>query len=182
RQTLHDCMREAMDADGLLAIRRALEAGDITSVARDLAAPSPFAAEVLNAAPYAFLDDAPLEERRTRAVQTRGLHGGDNADELGRLDPEAIVAVREEAWPQVRDADEMHEALTLLGFVTADEVAANTGWNERLQALARAERATLAVGAHPVRDCSSSPGESASRTGCAPTQAWISAEQLPLWQ
>jgi len=182
RQTLHDCLREAMDVDGLLAILRALEAGDITIVARDLAAPSPFAAEVLNAAPYAFLDDAPLEERRTRAVQTRGLHGGDNADELGRLDPEAIVAVREEAWPQVRDADEMHEALTLLGFVTADEVAANTGWNERLQALARAERATLAVGAHPVRDCSSSPGESASRTGCAPTQAWISAEQLPLWQ
>ena len=157
-QTLHDCLREAMDVDGLLAILRQLEAGEIAIVARDLTAPSPLAAEVLNAAPYAFLDDAPLEERRTQAVQTRRWNDADSADDLGRLDPEAIAAVREEAWPQVRDADEMHEALTLLGFVTADEVAANPDWNERLQALAKAKRAT--------------------RLG----DAWTSAEQLPLWQ
>jgi ATP-dependent Lhr-like helicase len=157
-QTLHDCLREAMDVDGLLAILRRLEAGEIAIVARDLTAPSPLAAEVLNAAPYAFLDDAPLEERRTQAVQTRRWNDAGSADDLGRLDPGAIAAVREEAWPQVRDADEMHEALTLLGFVTADEVAANPGWNERLQALAKAKRAT--------------------RLG----DAWTSAEQLPLWQ
>ncbi|MGS1121128.1 DEAD/DEAH box helicase [Rhodanobacter sp. UC4436_H3] len=156
-QTLHDCLREAMDVDGLLAILRQLEAGEIAIVARDLTAPSPLAAEVLNAAPYAFLDDAPLEERRTQAVQNRRWNA-DSADDLGRLDPDAIAAVREEAWPQVRDADEMHEALTLLGFVTADEVAANPDWNERLQALAKAKRAT--------------------RLG----DAWTSAEQLPLWQ
>ena len=156
-QTLHDCLREAMDVDGLLAILRSLEGGEIAVVARDLTAPSPLAAEVLNAAPYAFLDDAPLEERRTQAVQTRRWNA-DGADDLGRLDPDAIAAVREEAWPQVRDADEMHEALTLLGFVTADEVAANPGWNERLQALAKAKRAT--------------------RLG----DVWTSAEQLPLWQ
>lgn len=156
-QTLHDCLREAMDVDGLLAILRQLEAGEIAIVARDLTAPSPLAAEVLNAAPYAFLDDAPLEERRTQAVQNRRWNA-DSADDLGRLDSEAIAAVREEAWPQVRDADEMHEALTLLGFVTADEVAANPDWNERLQALAKAKRAT--------------------RLG----DAWTSAEQLPLWQ
>ena len=156
-QTLHDCLREAMDVDGLLAILRRLEGGEIAVVARDLTAPSPLAAEVLNAAPYAFLDDAPLEERRTQAVQTRRWNA-DGADDLGRLDPDAIAAVREEAWPQVRDADEMHEALTLLGFVTADEVAANPGWNERLQALAKAKRAT--------------------RLG----DVWTSAEQLPLWQ
>ncbi|MHB1056976.1 MAG: DEAD/DEAH box helicase [Rhodanobacter sp.] len=156
-QTMHDCLREAMDVDGLLRILRKLEAGEIAVVARDLTAPSPLAAEVLNAAPYAFLDDAPLEERRTQAVQTRRWNA-DSADDLGRLDPGAIAAVREEAWPQVRDADEMHEALTLLGFVTADEAAASPGWSERLQALAKAKRAT--------------------RVG----DAWTTAEQLPLWQ
>lgn len=161
-QTMHDCLREAMDVDGLLAILRQLEAGEIALVARDLTAPSPLAAEVLNAAPYAFLDDAPLEERRTHAVQTRGWNA-DSADDLGRLDPAAIAAVREEAWPQVRDADEMHEALTLLGFVGAGEVTANAGWNERLCLLAAAKRATLlAVGTQPA--------------------IWTSAELLPLWQ
>ncbi|MBQ4856086.1 DEAD/DEAH box helicase [Rhodanobacter sp. B2A1Ga4] len=157
-QTMHDCLREAMDVDGLLAILRQLEGGEIAIVARDLTAPSPLAAEVLNAAPYAFLDDAPLEERRTQAVQTRRWNDADSADDLGRLDPDAIAAVREEAWPQVRDADEMHEALTLLGFVTAAEVDANSGWRERLQALSKAQRAT--------------------RLG----DVWITAEQLPLWQ
>ena len=151
-------------------------------MARDLTGPSPLAAEVLNAAPYAFLDDAPLEERRTQAVQSRRW-GADDADDLGRLDPDAITAVREEAWPQVRDADEMHEALTLLGFVTVTEAGTNAGWDERLQALAQSARATrLTVGAHPVRDASGSETES-SRTGCAPTQAaviWTSAEQLPV--
>jgi ATP-dependent Lhr-like helicase len=155
-QTMHDCLREAMDVDGLLAILRQLEGGEIAIVARDLTAPSPLAAEVLNAAPYAFLDDAPLEERRTQAVQNRRWNA-DSADDLGRLDPDAIAAVREEAWPQVRDADEMHEALTLLGFVTAAEVDANTGWAERLQALAGARRATRL------------------------TDVWTTAEQLPLW-
>ncbi|MEO6800850.1 MAG: DEAD/DEAH box helicase [Rhodanobacter sp.] len=185
-QTMHDCLREAMDVDGLLQVLRDLEAGNIAIVARDLAAPSPLAAEVLNAAPYAFLDDAPLEERRTRAVQTRGLTGADNADDLGRLDPQAIAAVREEAWPHVRDADEMHEALTLLGFAGADEVATQQGWGRCLQALAIAKRATLlTVGAHPVRDGSSSEDATASRTGCAPATGcaiWTSAELLPLWQ
>jgi ATP-dependent helicase Lhr and Lhr-like helicase len=155
-QTMHDCLREAMDVDGLLAILRSIESGDIAITARDLTGPSPLAAEVLNAAPYAFLDDAPLEERRTQAVQNRRWNA-DDADDLGRLDPDAIAAVREEAWPQVRDADEMHEALTLLGFVTAAEVDANTGWAERLQALAGAKRATRLTG------------------------VWTTAEQLPLW-
>jgi len=185
-QTLHDCLREAMDVDGLLHILRALEAGEIAIVARDLTAPSPLAAEVLNAAPYAFLDDAPLEERRTRAVQTRGLSGADNADDLGRLDPAAIDAVRQEAWPQVRDADEMHEALTLLGLVGADEVAANQGWGKWLQALAQAQRATrldLAVGATsvamPLQVLDKSIATEAAPTGSA---IWTSAELLPLWQ
>jgi len=190
-QTMHDCLREAMDVDGLLAILRKLEAGEIAVVARDLTAPSPLAAEVLNAAPYAFLDDAPLEERRTQAVQNRRWNP-DSADDLGRLDPDAIAAVREEAWPQVRDADEMHEALTLLGFVTADEVIANLDWNERLQALAKAKRATLLT-ATTVGAASAAmffglePGIKSIAAEAAPTEklahgVWTSAEQLPLWQ
>jgi len=141
-QTLHDCLREAMDVDGLLEILKRMESGEITVVARDLTAPSPLASEVLNAAPYAFLDDAPLEERRTRAVQTRHWNGIEDTDDLAKLDPEAIAAVRAEAWPEVRSADEMHEALNVLGFVTEEEARANDGWLDWLHKLANVHRAT----------------------------------------
>src|SRR6185369_1335047 len=114
-------LHEAMDVDGWLALLRAIENGAVQVIARDLTAPSPFAAEALNARPYAFLDDAPLEERRTQAVMSRRYADVDSAQDLGRLDPAAIQAVREEAWPQPRNADEMHEALLELGFVTATE-------------------------------------------------------------
>ncbi len=140
-QTLHDCLHEAMDLDGWLDLLRAMEAGQVQVVARDLSAPSPFAAEVLNARPYAFLDDAPLEERRTQAVQTRRYTDASSPDDLGRLDADAIEAVREECWPQVRNADEMHEALMGLGAVTAREVREN-GWADWLQRLVKAHRAT----------------------------------------
>ena len=163
-QTLHDCLREAMDTDGLLALLRGLEQGRIAVVARDLAAPSPLAAEVLTAAPYAYLDDAPLEERRTQAVQARRFGDLEDAGDLGRLDPAAIAAVREEAWPEVRSADEMHEALDLLGGITAAEAAANADWDGRLQALAEARRACLAT---------------SNAEGLA---VWTCAERLPLWQ
>jgi len=149
-QTLHDCLREAMDTDGLLRLLRGLEEGRVAVVARDLAAPSPLASEVLTAAPYAYLDDAPLEERRTQAVQARRWGDPADAGDLGRLDPEAIAAVRAEAWPEVRSADEMHEALNVLGGVTATEAAANEGWTGRLQALARSRRATLLLTPMPL--------------------------------
>ena len=173
-QTLHDCLREAMDVDGLVNILKKLESGAITVVARDLTAPSPLASEILNAAPYAFLDDAPLEERRTRAVQTRHWNGIEDTDDLAKLDPEAIAAVRAEAWPEVRSADEMHEALNVLGFVTSNEVATNTGWLDWLQQLAKSHRATRFAP-------SLLPGEgSGERT--ASRDVWICAEKLPLWQ
>jgi len=138
-QTLADCLRDAMDAEGWLALLRRIETGAVTVVARDLASPSPLAAEALNARPYAFLDDAPIEERRTQAVQSRRYADPESADDLGRLEPDAIASVREEAWPRVRDADEMHEALTMLGLVTADEA---TEWSDWLAALAGNGRAT----------------------------------------
>lgn len=142
RQTLHDCLHEAMDSSGWLAVLRGMESGAITVLARDLTAPSPLAAEALNAKPYAFLDDAPLEERRTQAVQRRRYDAPDSADDLGRLDPAAIASVREEAWPQARTADEMHEALCSLGVLGSAEAARAPGWPAWLAALAQAGRAT----------------------------------------
>ena len=161
-QTLDDCLHEAMDANGWLTLLRRLESGEIGIVARDLTAPSPFAAEALNARPYAFLDDAPLEERRTQAVMSRRYADADSADDLGRLDPAAIESVREQAWPQARNADEMHEALMGLGCVT-DEEAQVHGWDGLLASLARQHRAT-----------SVSPAAGQSARGL-----WFAAERLP---
>ena len=141
-QTIDDCLHDAMDCEGWLALLRKIERGDIALVTRELAAPSPLAAEILNARPYAFLDDAPLEERRTQAVLARRFQEPDAADDLGALDPDAIASVCEEAWPQVRSADEMHEALMGLGCIAEKEAASHVGWPEWLDALAHAGRAT----------------------------------------
>ncbi|HEY0504871.1 MAG TPA: helicase-related protein [Lysobacter sp.] len=163
-QTLDDCLHEAMDTEGWLALLRRMESGEVEIVARDLTAPSPFAAEALNARPYAFLDDAPLEERRTQAVMSRRYADADSADDLGRLDPAAIESVREQAWPQVRNVDEMHEALMGLGCVTDDEAQSNAGWQESLRKLAKDHRATRLV--LPIA------------AGSRPT-LWFAAERLP---
>ncbi|MCA8091268.1 DEAD/DEAH box helicase [Burkholderia anthina] len=144
-QTLDDCLHDAMDTDGWLALLRRIESGAIELVARDLPAPSPLAAEILNAKPYAFLDDAPLEERRTQAVQSRRWSDPESADDLGALDADAIDAVRDEAWPLVRDADEMHDALLTLACVADREAHAHAGWPERLAELAGRRRATKLV-------------------------------------
>ena len=126
-QTIADALTDAMDIDGLEALVAKLAAGEMRVVARDLTEPSPLAAEVLDARPYAFLDDAPLEERRTRAVMMRRALDPESAADIGRLDPEAIERVCEEAWPQVSTPDEMHDALVVLGFVTVNEVIAGRG-------------------------------------------------------
>jgi ATP-dependent Lhr-like helicase len=119
-----------------------MEAGEVRLLSRDLPAPSPLAAEILNAKPYAFLDDAPLEERRTQAVINRRWTDPASADDLGALDAGAIAAVADEAWPHVRNADEMHEALMSLACVAQREAAVQEGWLEWLAALAAAGRAT----------------------------------------
>ncbi|MDR5857342.1 DEAD/DEAH box helicase [Caballeronia sp. LZ062] len=141
-QTIDDCLHDAMDSDAWLALLRRIEAGDVRLVTRDLPAPSPLAAEILSARPYAFLDDAPLEERRTQAVLARRWTDPQSTDDLGALDADAIASVREEAWPDVTSADEMHEALTSLAGVTDAEAAASDGWPAWLDVLARAGRAT----------------------------------------
>jgi len=141
-QTLDDCLHDAMDADGWLALLRRIEAGEVRLVARDLPAPSPLAAEILTARPYAFLDDAPIEERRTQAVLSRRWTDPESADDLGALDADAIASVRAEAWPQARDADEMHEALTSLACISENEAMREPQWPQWLASLAQAGRAT----------------------------------------
>lgn len=141
-QTLDDCLHEAMDSRGWLALLQRIESGEIALLARDLPAPSPLAMEVLGARPYAFLDDAPLEERRTQAVLNRRWADPESGDDLGALDVVAIEAVRAEAWPQARNPDELHEALMGLGCIADDEAKAERDWPAWLAELARGGRAT----------------------------------------
>ena len=142
-QTIDDCLHDAMDTVGWIALLRRIEQGDVTLIARDLPTPSPLAMEILNARPYAFLDDAPLEERRTQAVQSRRWTDPTSVDDMSALDVDAIASVVEEAWPRVRDGDEMHEALMSLSFVTNTEARRYEGWRDWLQSLALSGRATL---------------------------------------
>lgn len=141
-QTIRDCLHEAMDIDGFERLLRGIDAGTIQVEARDLTEPSPLALEVLSARPYAFLDDAPLEERRTQAVMGRRWLSPEEASDLGRLDPEAIARVRQEAWPEAGQADELHDALLWLGCLTEAEAQAQPGWPECLAFLAQARRVT----------------------------------------
>src|SRR5436190_6836088 len=122
KQTIDDCLTEAMDIDGLEEVLRRIESGEICCIARDLPEPSPLASASLNARPYAFLDNAPLEERRTQAVYTRRASEGNGSDGLGVLDAAAIDKVEKEAWPEATNADELHDALMLLAVMTQDEV------------------------------------------------------------
>jgi ATP-dependent Lhr-like helicase len=140
RETLSNCLHEAMDLDGFLEILREIENGTLTTVAIDTPEPSVFCHEILNANPYAFLDDAPLEERRTRAVQLRRTTR-DDVDGAGILDPAAIAQVAAESWPVVRDADELHDALTTL--IVVPPVAQWTHWFEELVSQRRANLVTV---------------------------------------
>lgn len=139
RETIGNCLHEAMDLDALITVLRAVEAGEIRTVAVDTPEPSPFCHEILNANPYAYLDDAPLEERRARAVQLRRTIR-DDLDGAGILDAAVIAEVSEESWPAVRDADELHDALlTLIVLPPLDE------WAEWFHELLAQNRATVLV-------------------------------------
>src|SRR6266536_1247423 len=122
QQTITDCLLEAMDFPGLKHVLEAVEAGQCRLVARDTTEPSPLSHEVINAKPYAFLDDAPLEERRTQAVITRRGLDVKTAEEFGKLDQAAIDRVRVEAWPDIGSADELHDALLVMGAIPNAEL------------------------------------------------------------
>jgi len=158
RQTMHDCLTEAMDVDRWLNLLADVKAGRVELVPIETREPSPFSHQLLNANPYAFLDDAPLEERRTRAVNTRRSLSIDEVKDLARLDPLAIAQVAEEAWPVVRDADELHDALMNFVVLPDDEGRA---WSQWLGQLTRAGRAAM------VRTADQA-------------QFWIAAERWPL--
>lgn len=158
-QTITDCLHEAMDIDGLVGLLQALEGGAVDVIARDLPHPSPLAQEILNAKPYAFLDDAPLEERRTQAVMSRRWLDPARAADFGRLDGEAVCRVREEAWPAAGSADELHDALMLLGAISEREGLSN-GWEGYLAELIAARRA--------------------AKLHTDSATLWTAAEQLPM--
>ena len=164
-QAVRDCLEEAMDFEGLARVLTRIHAGEIRCVARDTPEPSTLAFEILNAKPYAFLDDAPLEERRTQAVYTR--RGGD-ASALGALDEAAIERVRDEERPDPRDADELHDALLTAGFLTDDDCPdVAPALFDALAAARRACPSLLPAAASPW-------GEGRVRGSL-----WIAAERLP---
>jgi len=154
REAMRDAMTEAIDAEGLREVLQRMEQGEIECVAVDTPVPSQFSHEILNANPYAYLDDAPLEERRARAVEMRRSLPESVLTEVGRLDPEAIAEVRSAAWPDVRNADELHDALNTLvalpdsmelglgpSAASADALAPWRGYFDELAAAKRAGRA-----------------------------------------
>jgi ATP-dependent Lhr-like helicase len=144
KQTVRDCLQEAMDFEGLRGVLERIHRGDLRLVARDTPEPSFFAHEILNARPYAFLDDAPLEERRAHAVQTRRAGEPSSAGDLGALDAAAIERVRDEERPDPRDANELHDILMIAGFLTSAEIGAvPSGLVETLAAGRRIGRVRL---------------------------------------
>jgi ATP-dependent Lhr-like helicase len=159
-QTLRDCLEEAMDIEGLEELLRRMERGEVEMIARDLTEPSPLAHEILTARPYAYLDDAPLEERRTQAVSLRRFLDPETASDLGALDLAAIERVRAEAWPDAATPDELHDALLTVGFLTEEE-GRRSGWETLFDHLASARRATVL------------------RSGGDRPALWVAAERLP---
>ncbi len=139
RQTLEDCLHEAMDIEGLERILRGIEAGEIEVVARETVEPSPLAAEMVGARIYAFLDGAPLEERRVRAVSQRRWLNPNTDTDLACLDSRAIEQVKQEVWPHPRDTDEMHDVLLCSGYITNTDC--DPQWRPWLEILERQGRA-----------------------------------------
>lgn len=137
KQTVSDCLHEAMDAKGFVQVLQRIESGDIRTIYADSATPSPLAHEIINARPYAFLDDAPLEERRTRAVYT-GVPGArlPRTASLGRpvrtdtearqgdeISDDTIAAVKAETLYPARNENELYDLITQFALVPEAEVA-----------------------------------------------------------
>ncbi|HEU4508805.1 MAG TPA: DEAD/DEAH box helicase [Pyrinomonadaceae bacterium] len=157
-QTVKDCLEEAMDVDGLERLLTSIERNEKNLFARDVIEASPLSQEILNARPYAYLDDAPLEERRTRAVFQRRWLDPETASDMGKLDQSAIDRVREEVWPEPRNADELHDALVEMGFLTEAE---GLNWQEFFAELKNDRRAAVLT------------------TGDLTKRLWVAAERLP---
>ena len=147
-QTIKDCLNDTMDISGLIRVLEDIETKKINITCCDLTSPSPLSQEIITAKPYAFLDDGEAEERRTMAIKSQPFMSVDDAKSLRRLDKEAIDRVRDEAWPLVRTADELHDALMVLGFITESETSKNQetdvldfGWQHFFDELIEQKRA-----------------------------------------
>ncbi|MDA1120609.1 MAG: DEAD/DEAH box helicase [Bacteroidetes bacterium] len=162
-QTIHDCLTEAMDIDGLEALLTRIKSGEIELLAKDLREPSPMAQEIINARPYAYLDPGEAAERRTNNIQSRNWLDPADARDLAALDFAAIQAVKIEAWPQVSNADELHDSLVLAGFLSEEEGQLGDGlnsWETYFQELIQENRVTSLV----TEDGS---------------KLWVAAERIP---
>jgi len=183
-EVMKDVLSEAMDIDGLQRLLRGISDGSIRCIAVDTPIPSQFSHEILNANPYAYLDDAPLEERRARAVAMRRVLPESVLEEVGKLDPSAIAQVQEEAWPDVRDADELHDVLHTLvalpedfaGPATAADPSAfgvtknvADGWNKYFDQLVFQGRAGVVT---------VSASEALSTQPAGLRRYWVAAEKL----
>jgi ATP-dependent helicase Lhr and Lhr-like helicase len=192
-EVMKDVLSEAMDIDGLQRLLRGIADGSVRCIAVDTPVPSQFSHEILNANPYAYLDDAPLEERRARAVEMRRVLPESVLEEVGKLDPSAIAQVQEEAWPDIRDADELHDVLHTLvalpeNFAGPAPVAHQSdfaatrnvtdGWNKYFDQLVfqgRAGVVTVNEGEEPPRR----DGASSDAARRVSTKVyWVSAERL----
>ncbi len=163
QETLKDCLEEAMDLEGLTALLEKIEAGAVHCLTVESPTPSPFSHEILNANPYAFLDDAPLEERQARAVTMRHALPTEEHQSLGALDPAAIASVTNEAWPVLRDADELEDALHRLIWVP-EELARD--WQDFFLPLVETKRALKVTVGNP-------------RDTQPPSEGWVTLEHLP---
>jgi ATP-dependent Lhr-like helicase len=175
RQTLHDCCTEAIDVAALTMFLERLRAGEIETRFVDGVAPSILSEEILNGRPYTFLDDAPLEERRTRSVQLRrGVPIA--AADLGWLDPGVVAVVAQQARAELRDAEELHELLDSL--VIAEPEPEWVEWFEHL----RADRRAVAVRLPDALVPGSGRGDGAAGAGIAAgvggALRWVATERL----
>ncbi len=175
RETMKDSLTEAMDVEGLKQVLAAIRGGQIRCVAVDTPVPSQFSHEILNANPYAYLDDAPLEERRARAVEMRRALPEAVLSEIGRLDPAVIAQVREEAWPDVRDADELHDSLQTLVAFPADTAAADASASPLAQLAARS------VASWPTHFEQLVAARRAVRATVGERVYWVAAEKAALF-
>ena len=165
-ETMRDCLTEASDLDGCRELLAGIESGAIEVLGRDTVQPSVFSHQIINAMPYAFLDDAPLEERRARAVPLRRALPEDSRD-LARLDPEAIRQESENAWPRIRDVDEMHDALLTLGVLP--EGTPGIFWRE-----------TAGFTVFPWLEQLADAGRAYRVAADGRLSAWVAAERLEL--
>ncbi|MGK4005754.1 DEAD/DEAH box helicase [Sorangium sp. So ce1036] len=184
REALRDCLVELMDVEGLRALLVGVRSGAIRVVALDTPEPSVFSHEILNANPYAFLDDAPLEERRARAVRVRRGLPAEVVERLGGLDPEVIAEVVAEARPDARDADELHELLLDRVALPADE-GIRGGFARLFEALCAAGRAAevsagRAAEVSAGRAAEGSAAPPAPGAGAPRAPRWVATERRPL--